>query len=1020
MQQVAPKFEPNTEQKQCIEYTQGKCLVLAGPGTGKTYTITEKVKHLVKNGLDISKILCLTFTDAASVEMKNRIEKELNRVALDMDILTYHSFCIGLIEDNRENFELPPNYKVITDEISRAIIKDILTELDEQNKVIYHRTEKNDIYYYIGEIKTNIETIKRKKIDKEQYIKNLETNPEWIPLIARYEDELIDPKKYAKKGRQEKTIKNDIQKAKDHVEKAKELWTIYEIYQKRIEERHYLDFSDMINYVLDKFEKDESFLEEVTSRYEHILVDEYQDTNEAQNSIILHLAKKSNNITLVGDDDQIIYGFQGAKLDTMEKFLKTFPETKVFCLVKNMRSTQKVLDCARKIMLQDVNRLENNKDFKEYNICKELTSTNPDLQGDFPDVRCVKFPSHLKEYNLIVDEIEELIKSEDCPKDKEGNKKFSEIAILTKTNRELDEFAQLLEARNIPYELKEGKNIFEINAVNMFYKYIQMLCNPTMYANNFFQLLLVEPFNINSKDFTYIRQESSKDRTFLETLDKIDKNELVDREKIEKFVKTFEYLTDYKNKKNIKQTIFEIGRETGIFEYYLNQDINRAENIAGIKKLADVAEEYSNVYGSMFLESFVEYLNLVQIDDIQIKTDKAKTARNAVQLSTYCSSKGREFEIVYMPTLVKSKWESTKTETPTVPFAPNEYKTKDELKEEIKANNLRLLFVGMTRAKHTLRLSYVQEGKADLSCYISNFQELLDVVEVEQDDDLTISDELLKVVTQKKYDYKTEFKELITNILGNRSFSPSAINTYLKCPRMYLYSKLLELSGTYNLTPDATSYGTSIHYALEQAVKYVVDDNNECYPPLEFVIEKFKEEMERNQFSDYAQRKKFLGFGVKTLTKYYEMLKQTPVAELDSTELKINFELDNIKFYGIIDRVDRNPDGTYNLYDYKTGNKKTTNIICPEGDHEDYYNQLGLYKYFFEQSTGNKVSETAFLFPDASAKVPVCYNNDDIEQIVDKFKQAIKDIYNMQFEPSYKEVACKYCGYKHMCNKNVL
>ena len=159
-----------------------------------------------------------------------------------------------------------------------------------------------------------------------------------------------------------------------------------------------IDFSDMINYVLDEFEHDTSFLSEVSNKYKYFLVDEYQDTNQLQNTIIFNLVDENNekNIFVVGDDDQIIYGFQGAKLDTIENFLKKYPETKVICLEENNRSTQSILDFSYAVISQDEKRLENNAAFKSKNISKKLIAKNPKITQFDKKVRLLHFGEYLQ------------------------------------------------------------------------------------------------------------------------------------------------------------------------------------------------------------------------------------------------------------------------------------------------------------------------------------------------------------------------------------------------------------------------------------------------------------------------------------------------------------------------------------------------------------------------------------------------------------------------------------------------
>lgn len=1015
---------PNKKQQECIDNIQGQYLVLAGPGTGKTFTLIERIKNMLSQGVEQEKILCLTFTDAAACEMKKRIEEELQVISCDVQIFTYHSFCCEIIDEFSEEFEVPANYRIITDPISKAFIKECIDELQP----VYFRTEKNDPYFYINTIKRRISAIKQNRLTKEQFFKNLKENFDWEPEIRRI-SEKIEMVLSGQDKRTKKPPYDDLEKAQKKVEQAKELWHFYELYQNKMEKAKYLDFNDMINLVLDKFEANQSFLYKIANRYEFVMVDEYQDTNKSQNEIVFALAKAldSKNVFVVGDDDQIIYRFQGAKLDTIENYLNEFSQTKIICLTENMRSTQPILDAARAVIAQDPLSLMNSGNFKDKDgnpINKDLVAKNPDIIEKTSPVRFYKYADIMQEYTEIVNEIEELINSDKCPKDKKtGQKVLSEIAILTRSNAEVQEFADMLKSRNIQYELKDGKNIFSITAVNVLYFYIQFLINPEMHSWRIFQLLPAQPFGICPKDYQILHEEVSKEKTFIEVLRKTDWNNFQEPEKLKNFLKTFDYLSEYKSKENIKNTILEIGAKTGIFDYYLNTDINKCESIAGLKQFIDEAAGFSEIYKTSFLEEFYTYLKSIIEDEETIKTEKSPVPMNAVQLCTYHSSKGREFEYVYMPTLDSYKWESSsKTLKPEIPLAREEYKTDNEIKEKIKPSDLtKLMYVAMTRAKHTLRMSYpetINKKPRKPTKFITSIQDLLQKEEQPFEyDEQSYWTQVSNTLIKREYDYKKDFSNFIDTKLADRAFSASSVNRYLACPRMYLYNDILKLTPK-DGNPNFLSYGTAIHKACEEAFKFLKE--NKTPPTKEDLIKWFKDEFSTLPMESYEQRKNFEGRGINSLSNYYCQIANTASNCLYSQEEKIHYTFeDGTKFYGIIDRIDKNEDGTYSIYDYKTGNNKNSGIKIG-GIHEDYYNQMAWYKYFYEQSTGNKISVTKFIYPEdfQSKNNGIEYTQDEILTAVEKFKQAVLGIKSHEFEPTYKENSCKNCPYRDFCEMN--
>lgn len=1008
------EITPNALQQECIDNINGKYLVLAGPGTGKTFTMIQRIKNMIEKGINPEKILCLTFSDAATNEVKTRLETELGKPDVGVNIYTYHGFCNEIILENAIEFELSENIKVIPDPVSILLIRECIDEIDSK----VYRTKRNDPYYFIKEIKDNIKEIKSNRLTKEKFFHNIETNPDWNPKLIALKNQLAELNENNKKV--PKKLLNDIDAVEKKITKIKEIWKYYELYKSKMEEQRYFDFNDMINLVLEKFETDSAFLSKIANKYEYILVDEYQDTNKNQNEIVFHLTKslESENVFVVGDDDQIIYTFQGARIDNVERFLKEFPDTKVICLKENMRSTQNILDAARKVVEQDDKRLEINPEFAQYNIDKHLVAKNTELPFKDRKVRFYHYADILQEYQEIVDEIENLIKSEDCPKDDNGEKKLSEIAILTRDNNSLATFAEMLKERNIPSELKEGKNIFQIISSNVLYYYMQLLINPELHSDKFFRFALSQPFNIHPKDFETIYNKKSHYKSFVEMINSVDKNEFVEPEKVENFIKTFNHLLVYKTNETLKNVVLEIGCKTGIFDYYINSEVNRIENILGLKKLVDEAVNFSTNQKKISLEEFVEYMTMCFTDEIPIKIDKSPVAMNAVQLSTYHSAKGREFEYVYMPTLKKRDWESSsKSLRPVVPLDASEYKTDAELKELKKSDCIKLLYVGMTRAKHTLRLSYpknINEKSQDPTIFISSIE---DIFETEKEPfEYDTSSFLLgsiKALRKLDYDYGKDFRSIVDKKLEGKSFSPTAVNTYIKCPRQYFYSYILDLTPK-DGNPDSLNFGKAVHSACEFAVNYAKGKGK--YPSKEDFINEFKKALNELPMSSFKQREYHIERGEKALSEYYIQMCNTPISMLYEVEKRISFELDGIEFYGIIDRIDKNPDGTYTIYDYKTGGAKDSKIICPNGDHEDYYNQMGLYKYYYEKSTGNKVKETIFIFPEEfKDNFTLDLTQDDCKAIDEKFREAILNIRNYKFNPTPTEKACEYCAYKDFC-----
>jgi len=259
-------------------------------------------------------------------------------------------------------------------------------------------------------------------------------------------------------------------------------------------------------------------------------------------------------------------------------------------------------------------------------------------------------------------------------------------------------------------------------------------------------------------------------------------------------------------------------------------------------------------------------------------------------------------------------------------------------------------------------------------------------------------------------------------MLNNRAYSATALNIYLKCPRQYLYDKILKL-GSKDGNPDAKSYGSAIHKACEIAINYALE--NQKHINKNDFIDSFKKELNRLPMSSYEQRQIHLERGELSLDKYYNVLSSTPASYFKNAEYELKFEINGHNFIGYIDRIDKNEDNTLSIYDYKTGKAKTKSSIGVKKSHEDYYNQMGFYKFAIEKLTGQKVKETTFIFPDeCEKKLSIEYSEEDIKEIIEKYTQAIRNIENLEFEAiknkDKEKEPCLYCGFKDFCNLETL
>ena len=1022
MVEVKNIIKPNSKQQQAIDILNGQVMLLAGPGTGKTFTVIHRIEKMLADGVEPSSILCLTFSDAAASEMRQRLIKKMGVVASAVDIYTYHSFCNDLIKTYPDKFEMTSGVKLITDAEKISIMKECIDDANLE----FFVPSRADRYFFTKNFISYVEKLKTQRVSKDEYMACIDTNPMLMPRYKELESEIYEREQAG--NTKNKTRYNELEKIKTNIEKAKELWTLFELYSTKMINKNLIDFSDMINLVLTSFEEDSQFLSEVSNKYKYFLVDEYQDTNDLQNQIIFNLldGNDEKNIFVVGDDDQIIYGFQGAKSDNIENFLTKYPNTTVICLEENNRSTQTILDFSNLIVNQDENRLENNLYFKEkYNISKKLTAKNPKIIVKDKKIKRIQFGEILQEFNYIVDDIKTLIESDFAPKTVEDKIDYSQIAIISKKRAELQTFAELLKGKNIPFQIDEGKSIFAIRSTILIYFYIKAMNNYLTSSDKLFGLLLSEPFKIDQQDYNKIleekrlwkKDESSDFITLMRNL-----NGWKNPEKITKFLETFDYLQDYASSNNLRNTVVEIINRTGLLTYFYKSGKNRSENLAGIRKIISEATDFQNSDSTKNLSDFVKYLDDCFENEIDINLDKDSVVQNAVQLMTYHGSKGREFEYVYLPNLISSNWEDFRM--------PGEYKLitedvpdKDAAQAKKDSELLKLLFVGITRAKHTLTISFADSnnGKAQqITKYLeptANYDFDSEQFECSADD---LTTEFYRSVSSDVFDNQKAFKNEIEERVKSVVLSPSRLNDYLSCPRKFFYVKVLGID-VEEADWDGANFGTLIHSLLERAVKVAKES---AYPTLEEILEKFRLGMDGMKFSSEAKKEKYFKQGQKLLTNYYPYFSQIPISRI--TDIEFSFygvDVDGDFITGKIDRIEKNSDGTFELYDYKTGNYSSEKKIAPNEEKQNYFNQLCFYKYAYEKLTGNKVSKVGIIYVENHEKsVDKYLTDDDMKYIETLIKDTYQNIKALKFNPikEDKQGACKNCVYKQLCKLDLI
>lgn len=1002
MQQTKENFKPNYKQQLAIDKIDGAVMLLAGPGTGKTYTLTKRVEKMLELGIKPEAILCLTFSDAATSEMQTRFINKIGPEASGVNVSTYHSFCIDIIKRFPEVFEFSDNIQMADDVTKQAILKECIDEFDQKEGINFLKDKWGNKYFYIGNILDSIEVLKRERTTKEEYFENLKYDDNWGEKLRNL---YLEKKEREEKNKVTKKILNDIETLEKKIGKATELYSIFEIYKRKLSENNLIDFADMVNLVVEKFETDDDFLFRALKGVEYILVDEYQDTSKIQNELLFNILRgtKKENIFVVGDDDQIIYSFQGARSSNLADFLEKFPNTSVISLNENRRSTQTILDFSDILISEDKFRL---KSHNNEPIDKKLIAKNDEVITKEQKIKLNVFQETVQEDNFIIEEIEKLIKK---------GEKLSEISIICKKNDKLEEYGRLLKQKNIPFVLSRAKNALLIPSFIIFYSYLKILENIYIEQDKLFALLTNEPFKFSDEIIAKILyKQRTTNKNWHEILQDENNEEFKNSVNVQEFLKIYNELKLRKSYLPLMPFLYEVLAKTGILKYFSNlEDETKFENIQAIQRLIDEAKSFLILHSNASLNEFMAHLDTYIKQGIQIKLKKDEYKKEAIQLVTFHGSKGREFEYVFIPNLTTKNFEGATAGNDKLQIPVKKSLFSQDKDENNDAENLRLLFVGITRAKFGLYLSYSNATNGNTqaaSKYIANIFPNANIY-VEQkfyeiDMDSKINETIKNLTVEfSENSYKKEIQDRVNEIV----LSQSSLNEYLACPLSYFYSNILKVP-VYVEDKDILSYGSSMHFAIDFMTKNAI--KNGFWGEACDMINKFREKINNMEFTTPEKREEYEKRGIKAINDNFLKLIEANPKNILKTEYKMELDFEGTILKGFADRISKDNEGNIYITDFKTGSYKK----AKEGTK--YYNQLRFYKFLYEELNPNsKVAETALVFVEenfaTSKPTDDITKNEEIKEII---RNAVKNIKNLNFEPVKNKDNCKFCNYKLICN----
>jgi DNA helicase II / ATP-dependent DNA helicase PcrA len=606
----------NDRQQEAVLHGDGPLLIFAGAGSGKTRVLTHRAAHLIRlRGVMPENILCVTFTNKAANEMKARLSRLLGRLHWGLWVGTFHSVCARLLRHYAESAKLTPNFSIYDDSEQTTLVKECIKELAYNPDVMQPSRVLN--------------------------------------RISNAKNELIDPRRFRQ------TANNMFEQ---------QVAEVYNLYQQKLARDNALDFDDLIMRAVQLLEDNPEILETLQERFRYVLVDEYQDINFAQYRLITLLSKKYRNLTVVGDDDQAIYGWRGADMRIILKFDQDFPDAKVVKLEQNYRSTATILTAAWEVIRH--NRVRREK--------KLWTAAS---EGKL--ICCRSSADEHYEAVFIASAIESL---------RAAGRALSDFAILYRVNAQSRVFEKVFLSYGLPYRIVGGVRFYERAEIKDVLAYLRLLVNPAD-SVGLKRILNVPPRGIGDKTVAALEAHAALHK--LSPIEAVLQAEQVEgllpkaRQALNQFAALYRKLRQEAGKSTIteitRMVIEESGYRRHLEETKNIQDRTRLENI---EELLTATQEYESQEEAATLEGFLEGVALLaDIDTLQEGSE-------AVVLMTIHSAKGLEFPVVFVAGMEEGLFPLMRAA-----FSPD----PAELEEE-----RRLCYVAMTRAKEELFLTWAR------------------------------------------------------------------------------------------------------------------------------------------------------------------------------------------------------------------------------------------------------------------------------------------------------------------------
>ncbi len=1016
----------NERQKEAVYAIYGPVMVIAGPGTGKTEVLSLRIANLLRSEAQVqpAEILCLTYTEEATNSMRRRLVQIIGTAAHRINICTFHAFCNNVIQSNGEYFSLR-SLQPISDLERIELLDKIFRDLPQGHLL---RKLSGNIFSDVNRLNSLFDLMKRENLSAaaishaiDEYLNDLPAREDYIYKRATKEYKKGDLKQAQV---DEETRRMNITRAAAG---------LFDTYKELMKQSGLYDFNDMIVWVLDAFKNNPALLQSYQERHQFILVDEFQDTNGSQSELLNLLSQywEDPNIFVVGDDDQSIYEFQGARIRNIIDFYLRFKENiKIVVLPHNYRSSQLILDKAMATIQNNRQRLIN--ELNDLQLDKNIIASSDRFKEEEHNVKPL-----VRVYNNILQEEADVVMHIEQLKNEGVN--LGDIAIIYAQHKQATNLISLMERKGIPYNVKKPVNILDLPLIQQIIdvlRYLQLeQKEPLSGEAILFEMMHAPYYGIAPADIAllslYIQANKAKDKRLgywrlLLTNDLLlESLQLGSAKALRRLGNNIEQWQRHLSESPLPLLLEKIIYESGIVSHLLKTK-DHIWNIQVLHTFFEYAKDLHSRNVRQRPAEFILMIERMEVEGISIPMQRVIQNDNGVHFYTAHGAKGNEFEYVFLVGCTKNFWEEKRG-------GGNEYKlpdtitrTNDDTEKTYKAEVARRLFyVALTRAKKFLNISYALNDNTGKPLQNSVFIDEICPPEERIMPQLS-SDYLQKHMQWAMIPVPMVRIELANNQWIDRALQQIAISyttlsKFLRCPLSFYYEQLLRVPFMKN---DALAFGSAVHYALERFFKEMKLKHGE-FPDKDHLIGAFRSAMfsESGSFTS-LQFDRRMEQGLSVLPDYYEKYINTFSKNVE-IEFKVSrFMLDGVPVTGKIDKIEFEGDSC-KVVDYKTGDpdKSASALTAAPNEKDplggDYWRQMVFYKLLLENSEDRRwlVKMGMFDYIQKGEKskeykqvfVPV-YTQD--EEIVRKqIKDTYSRIMNHEFDTGCGKEDCHWCNF---------